>query len=294
MTTTKKGLGRGIGALLPQQELDQLKQTDRLVLLDINDISPLSNQPRKSFDDEKLAELAQSIRENGVLQPILVREKSKGNYTIIAGERRWRAARLAELREIPAIVRKVDDEVHYRQALIENIQREDLNALEAAQAYQLLLDQYGMTQEALAESVGKSRSAIANTLRLNRLPQEIQEDIQFNRLSEGHARALLAVDDEQIQIDLSQQIQEKQLSVRETEALVRRVLMEKTAPQKKDTKPADERAKLSIREVEQTLSKKLGSKVKLRDREGKGVIKIPYSSLDDLDRLIELIQSIKH
>lgn len=294
MTTAKKGLGRGIGALLPQQELDQLKQTDRLVLLDINDISPLSNQPRKSFDDEKLAELAQSIRENGVLQPILVREKSKGNYTIIAGERRWRAARLAELREIPAIIRKVDDEVHYRQALIENIQREDLNALEAAQAYQLLLEQYGMTQEALAESVGKSRSAIANTLRLNKLPQEIQEDIQFNRLSEGHARALLAVDDEQIQIDLSQQIQEKQLSVRETEALVRRVLMEKTAPQKKDTKPADERAKLSIREVEQTLSKKLGSKVKLRDREGKGVIKIPYSSLDDLDRLIELIQSIKH
>lgn len=285
-TGRAKGLGRGLSALLEGHELNLEAEKESVYQIDIDDISPMENQPRKIFDDDKLQELAESIRENGIIQPIIVHKRGLNDYVLVAGERRWRAARLAGLREVPAIVRTLDKEKQLKQALIENIQRENLNPLEEATAYQQLLDEYGLTQEEVAKVLGKSRSAVANTLRLKRLPVEIQDFINGGSLSEGHARALLALPEAIQQIEAADHILDKGLNVRQTEEYIRLLL---NPPTKNTAKPKDARAEISVRDLELKLSRSLGTKVRLSDKNGKGLIKIPYKNLDELDRILELL-----
>lgn len=281
-----KGLGRGLSALLEGHELNLEAEKEAVYQIDIDDISPMENQPRKIFDDDKLQELAESIRENGIIQPIIVHKRGLNDYVLVAGERRWRAARMAGLREVPAIVRTLDKEKQLKQALIENIQRENLNPLEEATAYQQLLDEYGLTQEEVAKVLGKSRSAVANTLRLKRLPVEIQDFINGGSLSEGHARALLALPEANQQIEAADHILDKGLNVRQTEEFIRLLL---NPPTKNTAKPMDVQAEISVRDLELKLSRSLGTKVRLSDKNGKGLIKIPYKNLDELDRILELL-----
>ena len=278
-----KGLGRGLGALL--QNTDPISDDVRgaIVNLKINDISPNAEQPRKSFDQDKLGELAASIKENGIIQPIIVCRGPQG-YRIVAGERRWRAARMAGLPVVPAIIRELTDVQVLQQALIENIQRQDLNPLEEAAALDRLIKEHGMTQEKLAAVVGRSRPAITNTLRLLHLPEEIQVMVREERLSAGHARALLSLGGTVQQNKAAQQVLQKDLSVRETEKLVRKLSL----PPKK-TKPQDPAYTLSVRDVERRLAGRLGTRVRLRDRQGKGSIQIEYYSNEDLERLLDLI-----
>lgn len=285
MKSTGKGLGRGLGALLQNTELNFEEVKASIVDLKINDISPNSDQPRKSFDQEKLAELAASIKENGIIQPIIVSRSDRG-YRIVAGERRWRAARQAGLTVIPAIIRDLTDTQVLQQALIENIQRQDLNPLEEAQAFEKLHKEHNMTQEKLASVVGRSRPAIANTLRLLQLPDHIQDLLRNEEITAGHARALLAVTDAKKQKQAAQQIVARELSVRATEALVKKLNKEP-----KEAVLPDPAYLLSVRDVEQRLAGHLGTKVKLKDKQGKGTIQIEYFSNEDLDRILELIGS---
>jgi len=278
-----KGLGKGLGALLQNTEPVSDEVKGAIVNLRLNDISPNAEQPRKSFDQDKLAELAASIKENGIIQPIIVCRGNQG-YRIVAGERRWRAARLAGLTVVPAIIRELTDVQILQQALIENIQRQDLNPLEEASALERLLKDHQMTQEKLSAVVGRSRPAIANTLRLLQLPEDIQTLVRDELLTAGHARALLAVSGQIQQKKAAQLIIDKDLSVRETEKLVKRLNL----PPKEAKKP-DPAYTLSVKDVERRLAGRLGTRVKLKDRQGKGTIQIEYYSNDDLERLIELI-----
>lgn len=281
-----KGLGKGLGALLQNTEPVSEIIKGAIVDLKINDISPNAEQPRKSFDQEKLNELAGSIRENGIIQPIIVCRGPTG-YKIVAGERRWRAARMAGLSVIPAIIRELTDLQVLQHALIENIQRQDLNPLEEAFALEKLIKEHAMTQEKLASVVGRSRPAIANTLRLLNLPPDLQSLVMNEELSAGHARALLALSDSAVQKKAAATILSRELSVRDTEKLVKRL----SQPAKPAKKP-DTGYVLSVKEVEHRLASKLGTKVHLRDKQGKGTIQIEYYSNEDLDRLLEMIDRL--
>ena len=278
-----KGLGKGLGALLQNTEPVSDEVKGAIVNLRLNDISPNAEQPRKSFDQDKLAELAASSKENGIIQPIIVCRGNQG-YRIVAGERRWRAARLAGLTVVPAIIRELTDVQILQQALIENIQRQDLNPLEEASALERLLKDHQMTQEKLSAVVGRSRPAIANTLRLLQLPEDIQTLVREELLTAGHARALLAISGQIQQKKAAQLIIDKDLSVRETEKLVKRLNL----PPKEAKKP-DPAYTLSVKDVERRLAGRLGTRVKLKDHQGKGTIQIEYYSNDDLERLIEMI-----
>ena len=280
-----KGLGRGLGALLTNPEMINEEIKGSIVELKINDIAPNADQPRKQFDQDKLQELAASIRENGVIQPIIVCKAEKG-YKIVAGERRWRASRMAGLTVIPAIVRDLTNLQVLQHALIENIQRQDLNPLEEALALDKLITDHEMTQESLAKVVGRSRPAIANTLRLLNLPESIRHHLMNEELTAGHARALLALPEEDIQVKAANLIIGKSLNVRETEKLVK-----KLQHPARQVKTIDEVYQLSVREVERELTSNLGTKVRLKDRNGKGSIVIDYFSNDDLNRILSLIKS---
>ena len=280
-----KGLGRGLGALLTNPEMINEEIKGSIVELKINDIAPNADQPRKQFDQNKLQELAASIRENGVIQPIIVCKAEKG-YKIVAGERRWRASRMAGLTVIPAIVRDLTNLQVLQHALIENIQRQDLNPLEEALALDKLITDHEMTQESLAKVVGRSRPAIANTLRLLNLPESIRHHLMNEELTAGHARALLALPEEDIQVKAANLIIGKSLNVRETEKLVK-----KLQQPARHVKTIDEVYQLSVREVERELTSNLGTKVRLKDRNGKGSIVIDYFSNDDLNRILSLIKS---
>lgn len=279
-----KGLGKGLGALLQNVDFvsDEIKGS--IVELKINDISPNADQPRKSFDQEKLEDLAASIRENGIIQPIIVCRAQQG-YKIVAGERRWRASRMAGLTVVPAIIRELTELQVLEHALIENIQRQDLNPLEEAYALEKLIKEHAMTQEKLSTVVGRSRPAIANTLRLLNLPDEIKKFVMNEELTAGHARALLALPDSSIQIKAAEQIMHREMSVRDTEKLVKRL----SSPPKM-TRKTDPLYSLSVKEVEQRLTSSLGTRVKLRDKQGKGVIQISYYSNEDLDRLLDILE----
>ncbi len=286
-----KGLGKGLGALMPTEGIPET-QKDSVVELKINDISPNSDQPRKSFNQDALQELADSIKENGVIQPIIVAKRGKG-YRIVAGERRWRASRLAGLTVIPAIVRDLTDQQTMEQALIENIQRQDLNPLEEAFAMENLMKEHGMTQEALAKKLGKSRPAIANTLRLINIDESLQDFIRNGDLSAGHARALLAITDKEEQKKAADIVMTKELSVRETEDFVKKFLNPKAAPRKTASKGSSAVA-ISTKDVEHKLTSYYGTKVKLKLKDevkGKGTIVIEYYSYDDLDRLLEMMDN---
>ncbi len=282
MTAQGRGLGKGLEALISSEGIPEgIKNS--IVELKINDITPNSEQPRKRFDRERLDELTESIRITGVIQPIIVRREGRG-YRIVAGERRWRAARQAGLAVIPAIVREMTDAQVLEVALIENIQRQDLNPIEEALAFDRLIREHGLTQERLSSTIGLSRPAIANTLRLLNLSEEIRQYVVDEKLSAGHARALLALPAAAVQRQAADVIVDKGLSVRETEKLVRHLLQ----PRKKPIRP-DEAYRTSVKAVEERLGSALGTRVHLKDRNRKGTIVIEYYSYEDLSRLLDLI-----
>lgn len=276
----KKGLGKGLGALLDSENI--LAGTSALSELRINDIIPNTGQPRKKFDQDKLKGLAESIKKHGVVQPIIVKKESNG-YSIIAGERRWRAARIAGLQTIPAIVKDMSSLEIMETALVENLQREDLNPIEEAEAYQKLINEHGLTQENISKLVGKSRAYIANSVRLLSLSEKVREMIVEELLTPGHARTLITIEGEEKQNRLASYIAEKQLSVRETEEYVKKQNNKKDKNKRKpDIDP-------SILEVEEKLKSFLGTKVNLQHHKNKGKIIIEYYSNDEFDRIIDLL-----
>ena len=293
MATSSKGLGKGLGALLSTEGIPE-DAKDSVVELKINDISPNNGQPRKLFNDEALHELAASIKENGVIQPIIVQKKGTG-YRIVAGERRWRASRLAGHSIIPAIVRDLTDQQTLEQALIENLQREDLNPLEEAYAMSNLLKSHNMSQEQLAKKLGKPRATIANTIRLINIDESLQDFIRNGDLSAGHAKALLSLKDSEDQRKAANVIIAKDMTVRQAEEYVRRLLwalenQDKSSVEEKEIDPA---IKLSTKQVEIRLKKHFGSRVKLKladSTTGKGKIVIDYKNYEDLDRLLKLME----
>ncbi len=294
MAASKKGLGKGLGALLSSDGISE-DQKDSVVDLKINDVSPNQGQPRKTFDEAALNELADSIKENGVIQPIIVQRKGK-SYTIVAGERRWRAARIAGLKLIPAIVRDLTDKQVMEQALIENLQREDLNPLEEAEAMQSLIKTHHMTQEQLSKKLGKPRATIANAIRILNLDESLHEFLVRGDLSAGHAKVLLSLKDKEDQRKAADVIIARDMSVRQAEEYVRKYTDAQNNP-KPAAKPVeiDPQAKLSIKEVETRLKKSLGSRVRIKpsgDASGKGKIVIEYKNNEDLDRLLEINKRI--
>lgn len=286
-----KAMGRGLGALLSSDGIPENKR-DSVVDLKINDISPNNGQPRKNFNDDALNELASSIEENGVIQPIIVQRKGEG-YRIVAGERRWRAARIAGLSVIPAIVRDLSDKETMAQALIENIQREDLNPIEEASAMDNLLKTHKLTQEQLAKKLGKPRATIANTLRILNLDESLQEFVSRGDLSEGHAKAILALKDKEDQRKVADVIMAREMNVRQAEVFVKKYVEAQNNPSgKKAVELPDIQFTLSTKEVETKLKKQLGAKVKIKvldNSTGRGRIVIDYKDNMDLDRLIEYL-----
>ena len=286
-----RAMGRGLGALLSSDGIPENKRNS-VVDLKINDISPNNGQPRKNFNDESLNELAASIEENGVIQPILVQRKGEG-YMIIAGERRWRAARIAGLSVIPAIVRELSDREVMEQALIENIQREDLNPIEEASAMQNLLKNHKLTQEQLAKKLGKPRATIANTLRILNLDESLQEFVSRGDLSEGHAKVILGLKEKEDQRKVADVIMAREMNVRQAEVFVKKYIEAQNNPSgKKTVELPDIQFTLSTKEVETKLKKQLGAKVKIKvldNSTGRGRIVIDYKDNMDLDRLIEYL-----
>mgnify|MGYP002796444940 FL=1 len=287
MTLAKKkigGLGRGLDSLFA--DLPEEDTSGGLSTLPVREIEPDPDQPRKNFDEESLSALAQSITENGLLQPIAVRPKKAGpGYTIIAGERRWRAARIAGLDEVPVIVKNVTDEQAAALALIENLQREDLDPIEVAEGCRRLIDQYGLTQEQAALRLGKSRSAITNTLRLLGLPDDVRQAVRRGELSTGHAKALLGLPSAEMMSAAAKQVVEKNLNVRQTEALCR-----KLAKPPKEPKPVDAFIRpVLATEVEAALKEVTGSEVHVDYRNGKGSLRIDFYSDDQLRRYADLL-----
>lgn len=287
-----KGLGKGLNSLFSEDIISE-NIKDSVVELKINDISPNEGQPRKNFDEDALNELAESIKEHGVIQPIIVQRKGTG-YRIVAGERRWRASRLAGLTEIPAIVRDLTDEQTMEQALIENIQRADLNPIEEAVAMNNLLKIHKLTQDELAKRLGKPRATIANTIRLINIDAALQDYIINGELSAGHAKALLALKSGEDQRKAADVIMIKKMSVRQAEEYIRKLIMdeENTDEPVKENNEISEQIKLSTKETETKLKKHLGSKVKIKLSDpstGKGKLVIDYKNYEDLNRLIELI-----
>ncbi|MBR1798059.1 MAG: ParB/RepB/Spo0J family partition protein [Clostridiales bacterium] len=291
---TSRGLGKGLGALLSSDGIPE-NAGDSVVELKINDISPNVEQPRKVFNDDALNELAASIKENGVIQPIIVRKKGDG-YIIVAGERRWRAARLAGLKLIPAIVRELTDQQTMEQALIENLQREDLNPLEEAYAMNNLLKTHKMSQEQLAKKLGKPRATIANTVRLINIDESLQDYITNGDLSAGHAKALLSLKNPEDQRKAANVILAKDMTVRQAEEYIKKYIYDLEHPEaskKSAKKELDPQFELSTKEVETTLKKSLGSKVRLKildSAAGRGKIIIDYKNYEDLDRLIDMLR----
>ena len=281
------GLGKGLSAIFSENDTEDKNE---VVTLKISQIEPNRNQPRRTFDEDALQELALSISEHGVLQPILVRPMIYGGYQIVAGERRYRASRMAGLTEIPAIVRELSDSETMQIALIENLQRSDLTTLEEAMGYQTLMDEYDFSQEDVARIVGKSRSAVANTLRLLSLPDEVKDLLEQGKLSAGHARALLIVEDDKIAVDTARKIVSDGLSVRETEKLVKKT--ESAAPQKKKTSSV--KKVTAYTEVELALTTALGTKVTVTENKNKkgGTLNIEFYDPEELFSLTHKLEKL--
>jgi ParB family chromosome partitioning protein len=277
----KKALGRGLDALFDRALPEGAPSTGRFLELDIQKIIPNRYQPRKDFREQDLQELTASVRERGVLQPILVRAAEGGQYELIAGERRWRAAKLAGLEKIPAVIQRASDPDAIELALIENLQRQDLNAIETAKAYSRLVEEFRLTQEEVARRVGKDRSSVANTLRLLNLPSEIQEALASDRLTVGHAKVLLSLAGLQAQLRMARRILQKGLSVRAAELAVKR------APARVRSGSAG--IQTSLTEAEERLIRYLGTRVRIIMTNGGGQVAIHYHNPTDLDRLLDLI-----
>lgn len=315
----KKGLGRGLNDLLgtsdasrsprskktdndpsssPEKEVKTVtKEVIKEVVkeveqkININLIEPNKSQPRKQFDEEALQELSDSIKKYGVLEPLIVTKKSD-YYEIIAGERRWRAARLAGLKEIPVVIREYTDKEIMEISLIENIQREDLNPIEEAQAYEALISQYNLKQEEVAERVSKSRSTITNSLRLLKLCEDVRQMVMYNMISTGHARALISIEDPKLQYETAAIVYDQKLSVRETEAYVKSILQAKPEEEKVKKEP-DKDLSVFYSDIENKLKSILGAKIAIKaSNNNKGKIEINYYSQDELDRITEMLYSI--
>jgi ParB family chromosome partitioning protein len=281
---TRRALGRGLSALLSEGGT-KLDAREELRDVDIDLIDPNPEQPRTFFSEDKLEELSQSIRENGLVQPILLRRKEGGRYQLVAGERRWRAAQQVGLQRVSAIVREVADEKLLEIALIENIQRQELNPVEEAAAYQRLMDVFGLTQEEVAKRVGKDRSSVANYVRLLKLPESVQTMLEEERLSMGHARALLGLDDQQEQARLAQEVVARKLSVRETE----RAVQQKAQKAKDQDGSTQIRIDANIRAAELKLKRFLGTQVKILIGANGGKINIEFGSAAELDRIYSIL-----
>ena len=281
------GLGRGLSALIPGAP-EAGEASTGLLEIPANAIAPNPKQPRSRFDDDTLKELAASIREVGILQPIVVRRTGQG-YEVVTGERRLRAAKLAGLATVPVVLRDSDDADLLREALIENIHREDLNPIELGEAFRQLLDELGLKQEELADRVGVSRSHIANTIRLLALPLEVQQLLTDDRISAGHARALLAIGDQEAITSLSLRVAAEDLSVRETEEIVRRFIEAPAEASRKKQAPRSEPADPNLAEVEEILSEQLATRVVIRMGRRRGQVLIDFGSADDLDRIVSEI-----
>lgn len=299
----KKGLGRGLNDLLGNSSQDsepKVKTVTKEVIkevikeveqkVNINLVEPNKSQPRKQFDEEALGELSESIKQFGILEPLLVTKKDD-YYEIIAGERRWRAARLAGLKEVPVIIRDYTDKEIMEISLIENIQREDLNPIEEAQAYEALISEYHLKQEEVAQRVSKSRSTITNSLRLLKLCEDVRQMVMYNMISTGHARALIPIEDSKLQYETAAIVYDQKLSVRETEAYVKSILEEK--PEKKDKEEPQKDMSVFYTDIENKLKSILGAKIAIKSsNNGKGKIEINYYSQDELDRITEMLYSI--
>ena len=282
-----RGLGKGLGALLGDDALQS--QEGGSLSLPISEVQPGLKQPRKRFDDESLADLADSIRTHGIIQPLTVRRLSSGYYQIIAGERRWRAAKLAGLHEVPAVIIEADDRTVMELGLIENLQREDLNPIEEANGYKVLMDEYGLTQDEVAQRVGKSRPAVANALRLLALPDAVHLLLEEGRLSAGHARAILSAPDKELQKRLAQKVVQDGLSVRQTEALAKRLAKAQDLLDE-ESAPAVPDFSIYLRAAEQDLSSRFGRKVHIINGKKKGKVELEYYNTDDLNALLELLE----
>ncbi len=281
----RSGLGRGLDALFSNSLTES---SDSVKMVSITSIVPNPKQPRTVFSEEELNELAASIKEHGIIQPLIVNEKGNGEYTLIAGERRLRAARVAGLTDVPVISRDADDKELLELALIENIQREDLSPLEAAEAYKNLEENFNMTHEEISRRVGKNRVSVTNTMRLLKLPGEVQKSLLEKKITEGHARALLALPTAQAQISALNHIIQNDLNVRQTEDYVRNLVGEKKPPKNsKETSLSPE-----MKDIEEKLRQMIGTKVSIRpSRNGKGTISIHYYSVEDLESLIQKLSS---
>ncbi len=293
-----RGLGKGLDSLIPANYNLNTKQTekvegkdsnsDAIVMVKLSKIEPDRNQPRKNFGEDELNDLAESIKTHGIFQPLLVREKD-GSYEIVAGERRWRAAKIAGLKEVPVIVREYDEKERAEIQLIENLQRESLNPIEEAQAYKRLMSDYNLKQDELAESIGKNRTTITNSMRLLNLDERVQNMIVEKILTSGHARTLLAITDNDEQFKLANKILDEQLSVRETEKLIKSL-----KKPKKPKKQSSEALQLIYRKFEDELREKIGAKVGIvaRDDE-KGRIEIEYFSQEELENIVRILKTVK-
>jgi ParB family chromosome partitioning protein len=289
----RKALGRGLAALLPGARPEApaapepiravpAPQSEGLRTVAIEEVHPASYQPRKTFDDARLGELAESIRAQGIIQPLVVRGRDGGGYELIAGERRWRAAQRAGLHEVPVVVREIAPQRAFEMALVENLQREDLNPIEEAEGYQRLVSEHGYTQESVATRVGKERSTVANSLRLLKLPSGVRTMVVGGQLGMGHARALLGLEDDDAILRLARQTLAKALSVRQVEALVRR---EREPAAKSESEPA--KPSSSARDLTERLQRALGTKVRVVEAgAGRGHLEIHYASLDQLDAVL--------
>ena len=287
MALKEKGMGKGLGALLGDDFSADFSAPASTIPL--SQIESCRAQPRKSFDQEKLEELADSIRQHGVIQPLTVRKLSSGYYQIIAGERRWRAARMAALTDVPAVVIEADDQKAMELAMIENLQREDLNPMEEAEGFRALVSNYGMTQEEAARRVGKSRSAVANAMRLLDLSPALQELVTEGQLSAGHARALLPLSSA-LRVEAAKAVIDGGLNVRQTEQLVKRLQSraeEEEQPEKKDAPAVD-----YVAEAEKSLSARLGRACRISHGKKKGKVEIAYYGVDDLNRLLDALESL--
>ncbi len=287
-----KGLGKGLDSMIPPKRTARAQAQDSAanknanksgeVILKINDVEPNKNQPRRTFNEDSLIELSESIKQHGIVQPLVV-AKQKDYYEIIAGERRWRAAKIAGLKEVPVIIKDYSPQEIMEVALIENIQREDLNPIEEAKAYKNLIDEYNLKQDQVAEKVSKSRTAVTNALRLLKLDDRVQEMLINENISSGHARALLGLDDAEKQYNIATQIFDEKLSVRETEKLVKQMNRPEQPPKPKKELKND----FVYRDIEEKLKEKIGTKVKInRKTEDKGKIEIEYYSPEELEKIL--------
>ena len=289
MAKEKKGLGTGLSALFGDDNLDE---AENIKTLSLSKIEPKADQPRTKFDEEALQTLAESIKQHGLIQPITVRLLDSGYYQIIAGERRWRASKLAGLSEVPVNIIEADDRKASELALVENLQREDLNPIEEARGYRSLMNDYGLTQEETAKSVGRSRPAVANSLRLLNLSENVLKLVETNQLSAGHARALIPIEDEKLQYNTAYEVIEKSLSVRKTEQLVNAVINGRDKKSAKD-KEIDKPFVDYIKVLSDELTKSLGRKVTINDGKRTGRIELEYCGDEDRENLVDALRRLK-